>query len=56
MELNLKEGHLIYYVDDKCFGIAVDNIKQDEETKYKLAVGLFDKGVELRIIGFECIY
>ena len=54
MELNLKAGHLIYYVDDECLGVAIDNVQQDDDIRYKLAVGLYDKGVELKLVNFEC--
>ena len=53
MELNLKKGHISFTHDNEFYGIAFDNIKQDDDTKYKLAVGLYDEGVALKLVSFS---
>ena len=41
MELNLKKAQLIFYLDGKCYGVAVDNIVKDHNFKYKFAISIF---------------
>ena len=55
MELNLEKGQLSFYVDNEYCGVAIDRIKQDDDTRYKLAVTLYNHGIQLRIIRFECL-
>ena len=53
MELNLTKGTMTIHVNEKCLGIAVQNIEKGETIKYKLAVTLCLKNSLLSLENFE---
>ena len=55
MELNLKKAQLIYYINDKCYGVAVDNIVKNDNVKYKFVVSLYFANAKIKLINFEHI-
>ena len=56
MELNLDLKHLIYAKNGNGLGIAYNNINLDDNVTYKMAVIMRDKGDEIELTDFECVY
>ena len=54
MEVNVKNGEMRYYVNDKDHGIAFENI-DFKKNKYKMEICVGDKGFEIKLIDFTKI-
>ena len=54
MKLDMKQGQLTFYKNDKCLGIACQ-IDKGQDIEYKMAVTLFWSGAKFKLLNFECL-
>ena len=54
MEVNVNNGEMRYYVNDKDLGVAFENI-DFKKNKYKMEICVADKGFEIKLIDFTKI-